>query len=132
MKALCLSDDHLVSLIAAVTMRGGHLTVRAHGGSMQPAVREGDVLVLGPVAPLEPRPAQIVIVGQHGKLLAHRVGSVNEGVIITRGDNRGESDPPHERRAIVAMVREVRSDGRSLWWRIREKIRGAFAVGVHH
>ncbi len=67
---------------AAVT---GWQPVVVTSGSMEPAVRQGDVLL---VAPLDEPAAQnsIITFEQRGELVTHRVFAVNDGGYVTKGD----------------------------------------------
>lgn len=60
--------------------------------SMAPTYRAGDVLWIRPLS--EPiTPGQIVSYVQQGKLITHRVVSVEGDMLITKGDQNQEVDP---------------------------------------
>lgn len=114
MRPLALDDDGLLALLTATARHGGHLVVRVGGDSMAPAITNGDLLVLGPKGAGEPTPGQVVVVCIGGKLLAHRVVTVDSDRIVTRGDACPNDDGAIGREQIVAVVRSVR---KRAWWR---------------
>lgn len=97
-------------LVVAVAMgtawhRGYRLYV-IHTGSMTPALKPGDVVFdkpshLGdavldrPVPNAAIKPGEIVtfIADSHGSLVTHRIVSVTNGVIVTKGDANATNDP---------------------------------------
>jgi signal peptidase I len=87
------------------------LTVR--GRSMEPALAEGDEVLLSPLvgSPVE---GEIVVArGRNGGLVLHRVVHASGGRIITRGDACRRDDPPVPPRHVLLRALEVRRRGRS-------------------
>jgi len=69
--------------------------LRHEGGSMVPALRRGDRLLVTPLrgAP-SPRAGEIVLVRRGNRLVAHRLVAMKRGIAITRGDALPRPDPP--------------------------------------
>jgi signal peptidase I len=80
-----------LTLLVPLAFHGRPLTVMS--GSMEPAVRTGDVVVVLPIPPLEARPGDIVSFkdpARGGKLVTHRVRSLRRRgakvEFVTKGD----------------------------------------------
>ncbi|HYL41359.1 MAG TPA: signal peptidase I [Candidatus Binatus sp.] len=66
--------------------------VTIEGGSMQPAISRGDLIVVVP-APATIKPGMIVVLAVDGGLVTHRVVGLNsDGTLVTRGDANGVND----------------------------------------
>lgn len=81
-----------------------HVTV-VMSGSMEPALRPGDVVASRPIAGSAVRPGQVVLVDDpdhQGRLRLHRLAKVtNDGELILRGDaNRADDSTPVRRNAV--------------------------------
>ena len=59
--------------------------------SMKPALHMGDVVIIGPVEGAI-RPGKIISYEQRGALIIHRVISVDDGKIETKGDANEDAD----------------------------------------
>lgn len=73
-------------------------------GSMSPALRPGTLVVVFPVAPSRIRPGDVVMFRQPDqpeRIVTHRVLTVANGVIVTKGDANGAPDPWRVRSADV-------------------------------
>lgn len=73
----------LLSIALPLAVGGRSMVVRS--GSMTPAIRTGDVIVVAPISPIEARVGDIVTFqdpGGSGRLLVHRVRAIVRG----RGD----------------------------------------------
>lgn len=69
----CTATD-FAQLSAELLGAGAALRFEAHGGSMAPLVRDGDVLTVRPADPGSIRLGDLVLVtDEHGRLLVHRV-----------------------------------------------------------
>ncbi len=92
-------------------------------GSMQPAVRPGDVLLVQRMPASSVRPGQVVLAvnpARPDELLSHRVVRVNaDGGLVTRGDANGSADSTPVPATLVKGVARLRVPfvGRpAVWW----------------
>jgi hypothetical protein len=72
---------------------GGELRLSVSGGSMRPALREGDCLVVRPLAG-PPHLGEVLVYARGGRLWAHRLlaRSPSGRFMLTKGDARGRPD----------------------------------------
>jgi len=92
----CTSTD-FAQLSAELLGAGTAVRFEAHGGSMSPLVRDGDMLTVRPVVPGRIRLGDLVLVtDEHGCLLVHRVirrTTGQEGIRFTvQGDQVSRPD----------------------------------------
>jgi signal peptidase I len=94
-------------LVAAVVPAWTPVVVTS--GSMAPAIRTGDLVIISAVAPEEVAPGHVVVFDDPGRgLVTHRVVDVEAGALRTQGDaNRQVDSRPVDRS-------EVRGRGRLL------------------
>jgi len=75
----CTAAD-FAGLSAEILGAGGALRFRAHGASMAPLVRDGDLLLIRPVSPDAVRAGDVVLCGwEPGRVVVHRVIRVAAG-----------------------------------------------------
>ena len=94
-----LRDSPRFRRVATELLRQGHaVRFRAHGWSMFPAIRDGEMVT---VAPVSTAPVQIgdVVLVPHGRgVLAHRVVAMSRAggrvMLTVRGDASCSCDPP--------------------------------------
>ena len=84
-------------LSAEILHAGKALRFRAHGSSMQPLVRDGDVLRIEPLDERPPKPGEVVLCNQQpGSVVVHRVvhrQAGPDGMRYTiQGDQVGQPD----------------------------------------
>jgi signal peptidase I len=92
-------------LIREVIQRFGFARIRVFGGSMLPAIRPGDVLLVRAAAAEEIAPGQVVLFERDGRLFAHRVVKrTGNGLFRTRGDSHWRADPPVGETEILGIV----------------------------
>jgi putative nucleotidyltransferase-like protein/peptidase S24-like protein len=85
--------------------RLGAVWLTLKGGSMAPAVRDGDRLLVAPLDSHEPpREGEIVIAKRAGRFVAHRLVATGREAVVTRGDACARDDPPLPREHILARV----------------------------
>lgn len=100
-----------MDLWAEVLERFGEARVRVQGGSMLPAVRPGDILVVRRAHLEEFRGGDIALVRRGGRLFAHRVVAVErragEIQLLTKGDCLGETDPSAAAAEVLGRVRAL-------------------------
>jgi signal peptidase I len=99
--------------------RGALLRFRAHGRSMQPFIKNGNILIVEPLNGTSANIGDVVFYRRaEGSLTAHRLIKVghHEGstVLITRGDSLGYSDPPVPIAQVIGKVIRVETDKRQL------------------
>jgi hypothetical protein len=118
-------------LLGELLAKGRCATLRARGGSMWPAIRDGDVLTLAPLrggdqsrtAPLHrrdeswaaPLRAGDVVALRCGEaLVVHRVVRCESGGVVLRGDALPREDGAFAASAILGRVVAVRRGSRRL------------------
>jgi signal peptidase I len=75
--------------------------VAIEGGSMEPTITRGDLIVLTP-APTKIEPGMILTMGVDGRVVTHRVVSVGaDGSIVTRGDANQANDDWNGKRITI-------------------------------
>lgn len=110
--AYALSGAGLQALMSAALARGASFRFTARGCSMDPFVRDGDVLTVG-VAARRPRVGDIVAVRDPatGRLLVHRVvAHVSPGLLV-RGDGTGQADGVFGPAGVLGVVVGVERRG---------------------
>jgi signal peptidase I len=94
-QAVLASVVWLLVLAAAPRLLGAHPVVIT-GGSMQPAIMRGDVVIVRPAGPSAFRPGAVVTfpdANRPGALVTHRVVEVrDDGMLVTKGDANGDRD----------------------------------------
>jgi hypothetical protein len=92
--------------------------MQAHGASMSPAIRDGEIVYLRPTAAAELRVGDIVLTNVCGVFKLHRlvVADAQGDVFITRGDCGQEDDPAVGAEEIlgIAESKEVRVGRREM------------------
>jgi signal peptidase I len=95
-------------LIAEALQRFGVVRLRATGGSMSPAIRGGDVLVVANCSIADLRPGDVILFARRGSLVAHRIRRIPRHsarcVLVTRGDAVWRDDPAVRASAILGRV----------------------------
>ncbi len=94
---------------------GGELRLAVTGGSMRPALAEGDYLVVRPVTQ-PPRVGEVVVYARGGHLWAHRLlaRSPSGRFMLTKGDARGRPDSPVSPGEIIGRAVAVERAGRRM------------------
>jgi hypothetical protein len=95
----------LLELARGVVAQGGEMWIVVTGHSMQPMIRPGDRVLLGPEPSV--RPGQVVLADVNGRPILHRVIRVNGDEVILRGDSTLRNDPPIRVADVVGSVRMV-------------------------
>jgi len=101
------------AVIDGVLRSGNAVSLTATGGSMHPAIRAGDLLIVEAINPAELRPGDVVLAKLERGLTAHRVVRIERRdgqivSIVTCGDNCAEDDSPFSAAELVGRVREPR------------------------
>ena len=103
-----------LDLLEQLLARGQRATVRARGGSMWPALRDGDVLTLQGAGPGAALPAfrEVVAVRCGDALVIHRTVRRDACAVVLRGDACPAPDGAFPLAAILGRVVAVRRAGR--------------------
>ncbi len=111
--AYALSGGGLLELMSATLARDTRFRFTARGFSMDPFVRDGDVLT---IAPLRRRPGlgRVVAVRDPatGRLVVHRVVAHVSGGVLVRGDGAGQADGVAGPGDVLGLVVAVERRGR--------------------
>ena len=124
------------ALLAEVLRRFGEIRLRVSGTSMLPAIRPGDILIVGRCTIDELGSGDVVLFRSGERLFAHRVARtcVGEGpsVLITKGDALMSDDPPLPFSQVLGRVTAICPGERLLRDRIRDsKIGSACGMAKH-
>lgn len=72
---------------------------------MHPTVRDGDLVTVAPFGARGPRRGEVVFYADaEGRFVAHRVVSVSNETVVTRGDALAADDPRVAREALLGRV----------------------------
>ena len=116
MSELRLESNGFESLADEVLSKGDNLRFRARGISMQPFIRNGDILEIQPDGGGEFRTTDIVLCkSPKGHLVAHRVTGTEiedgRGKLIIQGDALGQPDGSIDPGEVLGRVVAVIRDG---------------------
>lgn len=100
-----LDGARLLELARGVMEQGGEMWIVVTGHSMQPMIRPGDRVLLGPEQSI--RPGAVVLANADGKPVLHRVARVSGDVVVLRGDALQADDGPIRLGDVVGSVRAV-------------------------
>ena len=102
-----------LDLLAELLGRGLPVTVKARGGSMRPALHDGDVLTVAPLA-APPRVGEVVAARRGSLLALHRVAAVQGGSVRLCGDACAHDDGLFSPAELLGRAVAVRRAGRLL------------------
>lgn len=123
MPDVSLGGPDFVELATDILSKGDTLRFRAHGGSMYPFIKDGDIIEVKPIGTSAIRLGDVIFYrSARGRLLAHRVIKVGaqrgQVVFVTKGDSTSKSDPlvhPEQVLGWVVVIkrgeRTIRLDG---------------------
>jgi hypothetical protein len=88
-KQLSVPGPALIELLRATLVEGTPFRFRARGFSMDPFIRDDDVITVSPLVDHPPGPGDVVAFVQENaeRLLVHRVIRVKESSYVIKGDN---------------------------------------------
>jgi hypothetical protein len=110
---LSLSGPGLRVLLRTVVSRGVAFRFTARGLSMQPFIRDGDVITVAPLTRRSRRGDVLAVCDPVSeRLVVHRVVAVAGEVYVTRGDNTDREDGPAHLADVVGRVVAVERAGR--------------------
>jgi signal peptidase I len=115
-----LANPDFCRLAGRLIAEGMDVRLKARGNSMQPWIRNGDMITLGPADPARLKRGDVIAFETAaGRLTIHRLVDVRAGeaglTLVTRGDARAANDPPFGVGGIVGRVIEV--------WRGGQRVR---------
>ncbi|MGB3905130.1 MAG: signal peptidase I [Anaerolineae bacterium] len=110
---------HFFQLATGILAGGNVLRFRAHGGSMYPFVRDGDVVEVKPVQASAVGLGDVVLCGYgEDRLVVHRVIRVNREngrvVLAIKGDSARHPDRPIYPEQVLGQVIAIERGGRKL------------------
>lgn len=117
MRELRLDDDAFVELSAEILRQGGSFQFRAHGSSMTPLIRDGDLLTISPVDAASLEIGDVALYRTcRDRIIAHRVvgKTTQDGELVleTQGDARLASDRPVPGGRVMGRVVRVQRRAR--------------------
>lgn len=103
---LCASNAYQIHNGALIPMHGGWGTVTVVSGSMEPGIPIGSLLLIQEQS--EYMPGEIVTyANSEGYSITHRIVSIEDGTVVTRGDSNNMSDPAFPKDQIIGKVQYV-------------------------
>ena len=113
---LSLSNLGQLELLLAMVESGVALRTTARGFSMQPFIRDKDVLTISPIKDRQPSLGDVVAFTQPatGRLAIHRIIRRTEDGWLIRGDNCPEPDGVVATEKIIGSVCRVERDGKDV------------------
>lgn len=108
-----LSGRALVELLQAVLQKGVPARFQAKGFSMAPFIKNEDVVTISPLKQKRPGLGDIIAFVRPEKegLCVHRIVRKKDGLYVTRGDNRSETDERVPIKNILGTVTRVERGG---------------------
>lgn len=101
--------------MSGILAGGRSVRFRAGGASMQPFLRDGDILLIAPLSrPLRAGDVAAFTVPPVGELLIHRLIGARKGELRFKGDGVCFLDPPVRRENVLGLVRAVERNGREV------------------
>jgi GNAT superfamily N-acetyltransferase len=117
MRELRLDDDTFLDLSAEILRQGGSFQFRAHGSSMAPFIRDGDLLTVTPCDPAALVVGNVALYRtRRDRVVAHRVvrKSVQRGgwTLVTQGDARLHPDSPVPGDCLLGRITRIQRGDR--------------------
>jgi signal peptidase I len=105
--------SRFVVVSSELLARGYGVRFRASGGSMRPAICDGDVITVEPAAPARLVPGSVIVYRQADRVFAHRLVSVGaddagQERLLLRGDATHVCDAPISPAQVIGEVVAVR------------------------
>jgi GNAT superfamily N-acetyltransferase len=118
MRELRLDDDSFLDLSAEILRQGGSFQFRAHGSSMAPFIRDGDLLTVVPCDPAGLEIGDVALYRTHReRIVAHRVvdksAQRGEWTLVTQGDARLHPDRPVRGDRLLGRIARIQRGDRA-------------------
>ena len=112
---LSLSGPALLGVMRAVLDKRVPFRFAAHGYSMSPFIRNGDVLTIAPLT-IDPRVGDVVafVGAPHDRLTVHRIIAARPGGFLIKGDNASETDGVQPRERVLGRVARIERNGHAV------------------
>jgi signal peptidase I len=102
----------ITEILIDLLQKGHAVQFQARGDSMDPLIRDRDYLHVEPCDSFGV--GDVVLVLAERGLTAHRVVSLRDGLVVTRGDNAPAADDAVAREKVLGKVTAVLRDGRTV------------------
>jgi len=110
-----LAPGDFRELLREAMSRGVSLRFAAAGTSMDPFIKDGDVVTVAPLpARLVPGDIVAAVSPANGLVIVHRIVSLNEDEALLKGDNLSAADGTAAGAAQLGRVARVERDGRTV------------------
>ena len=115
---ISLSAKAMADLLEAVVERGVPFRFTATGSSMNPSIRNNDVVTISPTEERGPRAGQVVAFREteRERLVVHRLMKKRNGKALIKGDNSPDADGWVGIERILGLVTAVERKGRRCFW----------------
>ncbi|MGA1867639.1 MAG: signal peptidase I [bacterium] len=130
--------DKFIDLSIRLLRQGKSIRFQAPGHSMQPTIREGEVITIEPIAPSAVHKGDIILYTWEHGILVHRVIGIkckgnDVAYFITRGDAALTCDSPVSSSQILGKVISVERKGRCIKFEsTRTKVYAALGIWFFH
>ncbi len=115
---ISLSAPVIMELIEAVHEKGAPFRFQAWGGSMMPAIRDGDFITVSPLQDILPRRGDVLAFRHPARpqMLVHRVLHTKTRKYFIKGDNCPEADGWIPAENILGLITQVERQGKTRFW----------------
>jgi signal peptidase I len=112
-------DADFLELSQELLNRGALLRFRAHGRSMQPFIKNGDILIVEPLNGASASIGDVIFYRRSdSSFTAHRLINVTGGsggdVLLSRGDSLNYFDPPIQPEQVMGRVIQIEGSRKQL------------------
>ncbi len=119
MPNVSVGGPDFVELAADILSKGDMLRFRAHGGSMYPFIKNGDIIKVKPMEASAIRVGDVIFYRSvRGRLFAHRVIKVDAQhgrvALVTKGDSVSSADPLVHPKQVLGQVVAIRRGERTI------------------
>ena len=117
-EGMALTAPVIMELIEVVHEKGAAFRFQANGYSMTPAIRNGDIITVSPLANLIPGRGDVVAFRhpERPQMLVHRVLRKKGDRFLIKGDNCPEADGWIPAENILGLIARVERRGKARFW----------------